>query len=428
MIVRFLNRLLSASGYRLVSRKALEEQRAEMASQREDLAGALKTLAAERDAHVQGMTAVWSKVETERRRRAAASQALAAARESASRMETAAQIEAGRAADEARLRRAEQVFSEALEGSSAAERDPVQWFDIGRAFQTQGDISLAVEAYRKVGPAMPELLAQDGPDGDRVTGPDFIIIGAPRSGTTWLKKSLSQHERVFMLSREQHYFSNASSFPPEVYVERFASAHSRFLRPGMKSKRFARPAGRLYGEKSASYLSMPESQIDLCKVLFPDARLICMVRDPVERAWSHIKHIDQRGAGSLGALGDMPIWGSLDELIRMGRYEEHLVRWARRYDPAQMLLIDFARLAKEPGAVYQEVLRHIGAEPSASPAKLDDVGGTDQLNIPPEIESRLRDALGGERFDVPYLREAMIQAAGAAPDQAQGQRWRKAAS
>ena len=293
-----------------------------------------------------------------------------------------------------------------------AAAEAAEQFRLGRSFQTQGAIGLAGACFRRVGPYMQDLLAQEGPDGDRVTGPDFLIIGAARAGTTWLKKCLAHHPQVFILAGEHHYFSTSSHLPPETYVGRFANAYSRFQRPGAKVKLGARHSQRLYGEKSTTYLAMPQAQIDLCAALFPQARLICLVRDPAARVWSHLKHLKMRDAlQRIDRLADLPPWMEVDELIRQGRYEEHLLHWARRFDPGQMLLVDFERIAREPDAVHAEVLAHIGAAPAPAPQVLDDSNRTDQAQMPSVLADRLSAAFEGERFDIPYLRAAMERAA-----------------
>ena len=303
-------------------------------------------------------------------------------------------------------------LGEAHGAQAGGRRQAEDQFQRGRVFQSQGEIGLAAACYRKAGPYLKNLLVQEGPDGDRISGPDFLIVGAARAGTTWLKKCLAHHPQVFILSGEHHYFSTSSHLSPESYVGRFANAHTRFQRPGAKVKQFARPSERLYGEKSTTYLAMPQAQVDLCAALFPSAKLICMVRDPAERVWSHLKHLkSSESLRNLDELSDLPPWMEVDELIRQGRYEEHLIRWARRFDPAQILLVDFKRLASEPEAVHAEVLAHIGAEPAATPKELDGVIGTERLEMPTELAERLEAAFEQERYDIPYLREAMQRAA-----------------
>jgi hypothetical protein len=305
-------------------------------------------------------------------------------------------------------------LSKARGGRRSARQQALDAFRLGETFQEQGAVGLAAACYRRVGPYLPELLAQEGPGGDRISGPDFLMIGAARAGTTWLKKSLSHHPQLFILSGEHHYFSGLSHLPPRNYVERFASSHARFLRPGTNTKLRLRHSERLYGEKSTTYLAMPQARIDLCAALYPKARLVCLVRDPAARAWSHLKHLKANGVLSrFEDLNELPTWLGLDELIRQGCYEEHLCRWARRYDPEQILLVDFDRIASEPEAVHDEVLAHIGAAPARTPRVMGDINGTGRTEAPSWIADHLAAAFEGRRFDVAYLRAAMERAAAA---------------
>ena len=289
-------------------------------------------------------------------------------------------------------------------------------FERGRRFQLQGAIGLAGACYRRAGPWLGELLVREGPGGDRVTGPDFLVIGAGRCGTTWLKKSLAHHPQIYILAGEPHYFSSATHMPPEAYVHRFADLYARFLRPGYKSKEFDRPADRLYGEKSTTYLGMPQAHVDLCAALFPKARLVCLVRDPIARVWSHLQHLEAGGVlADPEHVGQLRPEANLDELIRQGRFEGHLRRWARRYDPEQILLVDFKRIATEPQVVFDEILDHIGAAPGPPLPDPSNFKETGRREMPGWLAERLQADLAGERFDIPYLRSAMAQEAAARP-------------
>lgn len=107
---------------------------------------------------------------------------------------------------------------------------------------------------------------------------------------------------------------------------------------------------RLYGEKSPSYLLMSHTKISLLKVLFPDVKIICMVRDPVERAWSDIR----RRTNDLRAIPDWPL------IKRTGHYAEHITRWGHHFAPSQIQFIDFADIQSDPGAVYGDCLGFLG--------------------------------------------------------------------
>ncbi|HEY5412594.1 MAG TPA: sulfotransferase, partial [Caulobacteraceae bacterium] len=286
--------------------------------------------------------------------------------------------------------------------------DAAEYFRLGRMLQRHGSAELAAAAYREVGPRITELLAQPGPDGAPISGPDFLVIGAPRASTTWLKRALSHHPAIFILAGEPQFFSMTSALGPENYVARFAAKDARYLRRFRKELLWERPDVRFYGEKSTTYLSMPNAYISLCAALYPKARIICMVRDPIDRAWSHIKH---EGLAHLAdqprRLYDQPYWSSLDQIIRHGRYERHLRRWGRHYPADQMLLVDFARVTADPGAVYREVLEHIGAEPAEDLPLAEQVGQTDRSEMPDQLRRILERAYANDRWDASWLRQVM---------------------
>ena len=290
--------------------------------------------------------------------------------------------------------------------------DAAAFYRLGRNLQIQGASELAAAAYRQVGPRIGEFLAQPGPDGRPVSGPDFLIIGAPRAGTTWLKRALSHHPDVMMFAGEPQFFAMTSYLGPDDYVRRFSASGARFLRRDRKERTPARPQKPIIGEKSTTYLSMAESQISLCAALYPNARIVCLVRDPVARAWSHIKH---DGLAEYGEhphkLREQPYWQTLDAYIRHGRYERHLVRWARRFAPEQIHLVDFNRLATDADAVYREVLTHIGAEATADAKVPERVNQSVDSSPPERLKVILDRAYAKDRFDIPHLREVMEHAA-----------------
>ena len=290
--------------------------------------------------------------------------------------------------------------------------DAAEYFRLGRSLQMQGSFDLAAAAYRKVGPEIGNFLAQPGPDGRPISGPDFLIIGAPRAGTTWLKRALSFHPEVMMLAGEPQFFAMTGALGPEHYVTRFAKTGARFLRRDRKERTPARPQRPIHGEKSTTYLSMAEAQISLCAALYPKARIVCMVRDPIARAWSHIKFdgLAEFG-GDLRKLAEQPYWQSLEAFIRHGRYAQHLARWARHYPPEQIHLVDFARLATDPDGVYRDVLAHIGAQADPEPLVPEQVNQSIDAGPPERLKGALQKAYEKERHDLPWLRAVMERAA-----------------
>ena len=115
--------------------------------------------------------------------------------------------------------------------------------------------------------------------------PDFLIIGAQKSGTTWLADQLSFHPGIFMVPDEIHYFDKAQNFCRGLqwYSHHFENAGPT----------------QLAGEKTPDYLwangDGTEGHLaDVHQKLYqtlPAARLIVVLRNPVERALSALTHL-----------------------------------------------------------------------------------------------------------------------------------------
>jgi len=109
--------------------------------------------------------------------------------------------------------------------------------------------------------------------------PNFFIVGAPRAGTTSLYDYLDRTKDVFMsLQKEPHYFSSIEH----------SSIHPRVIRDKKKYLALFKKANnaKAIGEASTSYLWDPESA-KLIHNTVPHAKIIIMLRDPIERTFSH---------------------------------------------------------------------------------------------------------------------------------------------
>ena len=92
--------------------------------------------------------------------------------------------------------------------------------------------------------------------------PHFIIIGAPKCGTSWLLAVLKQHPNVRMAPKEIEYFSFHLEYPFEWYLEHFARLTAGSLEPPGSTP-------LVLGEKSARYCSIPQAQIRRVRELLP---------------------------------------------------------------------------------------------------------------------------------------------------------------
>jgi hypothetical protein len=172
--------------------------------------------------------------------------------------------------------------------------------------------------------------------------PDFVIVGASKSATTWLQRNLQQHSAVFMPGPETHYFS--------WNFERGPAWYGAFFEPAQPHQ--------IVGERSNSYLDHPDAPRRLREAL-PEVRLIVQLRNPIERAFAHYRA--QFRHGEVGADGDREPGGlDAERLHAGGLYFRHLSRYLELFPREQLCVTLYDDLDREPARVLNRIRAHIG--------------------------------------------------------------------
>lgn len=137
----------------------------------------------------------------------------------------------------------------------------------------------------------PAVLAAGRVGATRRVLPDFLIVGAQRSGTTSLHEWLGAHPGVRFprLGKGVHYFDTAAARDLDWYRSHFPTR--RALQRAAERAGFERIR---VGEGSPYYLFHPAVP-ERVQAALPDVQLIAILRDPVSRAWSHYLHERRRG-------------------------------------------------------------------------------------------------------------------------------------
>ncbi len=188
--------------------------------------------------------------------------------------------------------------------------------------------------------------------------PDWLIIGTQKGGTTSLYAELCQHPAVGPAFRKEPHFFD------ERWHRGVAWYRANFPR---------RAASQSTGEASPIYLFDPQVPARVQQVV-PDVRLIVMLRDPVDRAWSHYHHERRRGHEHLTfeeAIDAEPVRlaepGSQGDYhhrhhsyLARGRYAEQLERWLRLFPMERLHIIRSEDYYADPDTTYSEVLRFLG--------------------------------------------------------------------
>jgi hypothetical protein len=207
---------------------------------------------------------------------------------------------------------------------------------------------------------------------------EFLCIGAQKAGTSWLWANLRQHPDIWLPPlKELHYFDRRDdglwerlTHPRTVYRnarrELLSSALGlRWLRGDAKElgwyaryllgrrndawyrSLFAPAAGRTTGDITPRYSVLPDASVAHAARALPDARIVYLIRNPVERAWSNLKMGADRYGGSESWSGEDLRERVLRRsgVIAMGRYLENLERWERHFPPERILVGFFDEIA-----------------------------------------------------------------------------------
>ena len=227
--------------------------------------------------------------------------------------------------------------------------------------------------------------------------PSALIIGAQRSGTTSLFNYLAQHPDVLSpLGKEIHYFDLHYARGIRWYRGRFPFSH-RLRR------------GSLTIDASPYYLFHPLAPVRAAQLL-PEVKLVAVLRNPVDRAFSHYQHevrdgresltfgeaIDreaERLAGEEDRLRREPGYYSYNHhrysYTRRGCYLEQLRRWVEHYPRSRLLVVQSERLFREPAAVSAALYGFLGLRPHILERYSAFYQGKYEQAIAPALRARL---------------------------------------
>jgi hypothetical protein len=191
--------------------------------------------------------------------------------------------------------------------------------------------------------------------------PDFLIIGAPRSGTTYIAKNLENHPSIAIAASKDDPFANDLHFF-DVNTPKGMENYSRGI--DWYFQQFQHfPKNVLVGEKTADYLVDIDSP-KLIKRHLPAVKLIAILRDPVERAQSHFWHSRHRLPAGL-SLSDLVqreqdtnnVW-----VLESGFYSKQLNRYFQYFDKKQILILFHEDIQNSPNKTLQAICEFLGVE------------------------------------------------------------------
>jgi hypothetical protein len=203
--------------------------------------------------------------------------------------------------------------------------------------------------------------------------PDFFLLGAPKAGTTALHAALAQHPQLYLSPVKEPKFYLCDGRPPRGFGQRGpGDAHSArewiWRRNRYEALFDAAPAGALRGESTPFYLYDHAAQQRI-QADVPAAKLLVVLRDPVDRAYSNWMHLWSDGLEPIDdfatawaaedrrvAAGWAPFW----HYRRLGLYGEQLRGLIDRFGREQVHVLRYRDLVETPVQALDAVCAFLG--------------------------------------------------------------------
>ncbi|MFY0598784.1 MAG: sulfotransferase [Cyclobacteriaceae bacterium] len=227
--------------------------------------------------------------------------------------------------------------------------------------------------------------------------PNFMIVGAGKSGTTALYEYLAEHPEVYMSPvKETNFFAlegtqmvDAKDDPEQMFhypwsVTNWGDYQALFHRVTDE---------KAIGEVSPMYLYSPAAAHRI-KELLPNTKIIAILRDPVDRLYSRFMHLARENRvpseNFEDALDRESIWWKRNDLVQEGFYHQHLSAYYELFDDKQIRVYLYDDLRKEPLKVIQDIYSFIGVDAAFTP------DFSAEYNVSGRIQNRLLDRLIGQ--------------------------------
>ena len=231
--------------------------------------------------------------------------------------------------------------------------------------------------------------------------PDFFVLGAPKAGTTALHAALEPHPDLFLSPvKEPKYFLCDDRPPPREGGPGDAHSYREWIwkRDEYEQLFDGAPPGSLRGESTPLYLADPDALRRIHDAV-PDARLIAVLRDPVDRAYSNWAHLWADGlepvSDFLEACGEETRrkeagWAPFWRYLELGLYGQQLRFLGTLFPPEQIHVVRYRDLVDAPRETLDGICRFLGvAEGALDEVPPRNLGGY----VPPSLYNRILQTL-----------------------------------
>jgi hypothetical protein len=221
----------------------------------------------------------------------------------------------------------------------------------------------------------------------------FLGIGAQKAGTTWLHHLLNLHPDIsFPAGKEVHFWDRCPAGSADDYLVRF--------RPCRENLR--------QGEITPAYALLNTDSIRRIHAMAPQLRLLFVLRNPIDRAWSSALMAVQRAEMQPHEASDHWFLDHFRSAGSLGRgdYESTLQRWHSVFAREQLLALRFEDIAHRPRQLLSRCATHLGVDPEPF-ARLPESVLRQRVFVGPQVE--LRPALRAELARIYLPRIASLQ-------------------
>lgn len=201
--------------------------------------------------------------------------------------------------------------------------------------------------------------------------PNFIGIGAPKSGTTWLFQCLQKHPEIFLASvKETHFFDF-------FFDENNISGYEENFRNSNYAKAI--------GEVTATYLASTQAP-ERIKKYMPDAKLIVNLRNPFDQVYSHYWHLLRQNFHESDCQRwsfEQAIERYEERLIKPAMYSKHLKKWLEYFDKSQIHLIFYEEIKQDPYRLLHDLYSFLEVSKDFMPESLLNQGTSVRQGVSP---------------------------------------------
>jgi hypothetical protein len=202
---------------------------------------------------------------------------------------------------------------------------------------------------RRAGPLAPPPC----PTGWHIGPPDFVGVGVQKAGTSWWSRAVFSHPDILPPVRKEIRFFQHHWY--EEFTDARVTEYHRY---------FPRPDRGVTGEWTPNYMMDQWTARRLYQAA-PEARILVILRDPVARLRSGVRHIAYHEYGH-------PHPRLVSEAIEFGRYAEQLTRLASHFPRSQILVLQYERCVTDPDGELAKTYDFIGVDSAFVPKELHD--------------------------------------------------------